>query len=125
MSTSVGQQAMRLPSARETTTMLGAFAAGVVLATTSTLALTAREAAPLGAETTVQAQVAFERPAGHGEMEFPGTQGAEAAAAAKPGLAARPHSGHGGLMELPGLEAEAASLLGEARGGLQQYAETR
>ncbi|HEX6127604.1 MAG TPA: hypothetical protein VF071_01130 [Candidatus Limnocylindria bacterium] len=120
MSTTYAQQALRMPRARQSTLMLAAFLAGALLATTATLALLASTSMP-AAEKTPPTRT-YERPAGRGEMEYPGLE-APTSLSLGPG----PHrllTLRGGLAEYPGLEAPRAPL-GQAHGGLQRYAGTR
>ena len=121
MSTTYGPQALRMPRTRQSTLMLAAFLAGALLATTATLALLTSASAPATAERS-RTTLTFERLAGRGEMEFPGLE-----ARGRPASGAGPHrllTPRGGLAEYPGLEMPRPPL-GQARGGLQQYAGTR
>jgi predicted metal-binding membrane protein len=120
VSTTYAQQALRTPRARQSTLLLAAFLAGALLATTATLALMASASMPASEQSP--ATRAYERPAGRGEMEFPGL---EAPTTLSPGPG--PHrllTLRGGLAEYPGLEAPRAPL-GQAHGGRQRYAGTR
>ena len=120
MSTTYGQQALRLPQTRQSTLMLAAFLAGALLATTATLALLTSASTPAAEKS--RSTLTFERLAGRGEMEYPGLE-----APGRPASGAGPHrllTLRGGPAEYPGLEMLRPPL-GQARGGLQQYAGTR
>jgi hypothetical protein len=84
------------------------------------LASASTPAAPDKAQTTI----ILERPAGRGEMEYPGLEAPTGPAAR---LGPGPHrmlTPRGGLAEYAGLEAPRPPL-GQAHGGLQRYAGIR
>lgn len=122
MNATYGQQALRLPRMRQGTLMMAAFLSGALLASAATLALLASGSTPAPGEKTLTT-LTIERPAGRGEMEYPGL---EAPTGPAPRLGPGPHrllTARGGVAEYPGLEAPRPPL-GQPRGGLQQHAGT-
>jgi hypothetical protein len=124
MSTSY-TQALHLPRSRQANLMIGGLlAAAVLVAAVGVTVLAASRGSTI--EGPAGAATAFERIPGRGDMEYPGIQAP--AVQPKPGPAPgyRTQTPRGGLAELAGLEmAPAAAAHGEARGGLQEYAQTR